>query len=114
MSRIMQCSYNVIKMATALPPFKSFEVSSDPNIGARWKKWISTFESLLVATYRPHKNLGKDQEISFKEQALNQEDGNRTGKRTASVTGVVAVIRTSVQQQIKHVTNVEKRVGAPG
>ena len=36
-------------MATALPPFESFEVNSDPNIGARWKKWISKFENLLVA-----------------------------------------------------------------
>ena len=33
-------------MATVIPPF---EVNSDPNIGARWKKWISKFENLLVA-----------------------------------------------------------------
>ena len=39
----------LLKMATALPPFESFEVNSDPNIGAKWKKWISKFENLLVA-----------------------------------------------------------------
>ena len=61
---------------------------------------------------KPHQNLGKDQEISFKEQTLNQKDRNRKEQRAASVIGVVAVIltKTSVQQQIKHVTSVIKLV----
>ena len=35
-------------MATALPPFESFDVKYDLNIGARWRKWISNFKNSLV------------------------------------------------------------------
>ncbi|XP_057375023.1 uncharacterized protein K02A2.6-like [Daphnia carinata] len=37
-------------MAFALPAFESFSISDDPqNVGARWKKWVSRFETMLLA-----------------------------------------------------------------
>lgn len=36
-------------MATSLPPFPSFSISSDPvTVSARWTKWLSRFEYLII------------------------------------------------------------------
>lgn len=36
-------------MATALPPFPSFNVDEEQNASIRWKKWLQRFENFLIA-----------------------------------------------------------------
>ena len=59
-------------MANALPTFPEYDVSQTSTQGARWKKWLSRFENLLVAMNVTNKKRQRALLFHYAGEATNE------------------------------------------